>query len=211
LSRELIKRTEFSELYSGAAEGAGAPLRYTSSRVRFRELLDRIAEADERERRNVEEAVARTRAQVEEEARARWGEATEALRAVVARFEEALEVEYEIAVDELLELATAVASKVVRREISKDDEFASRLVRRCLRRLANRTEVLVRVNPDDRAAIEASGEALLVETGAGHRLRFEDDRRVDRGGCVVETPDFVVDGRPRMQLSLARKAMETEA
>lgn len=211
MSRDLIKRTEFSELYSRGEEGVGAPLRYTSARVRFRELLDRITEAEARERRNVEKAVMETRAQVEEEALERWGEATEALRSIVTRVEEALEVEYEIAVDEILDLATSVASKIVRREIGRDDEFATNLVRRCLRRLANRTEVLVRVNPEDRAAIEAAGDALLTEAGAGHHLRFESDRRVDRGGCVVETPDFVVDGRPRMQVALAREAMEVEA
>ena len=104
----------------------------------------------------------------------------------------------------------ASTSKIVRREIARDDDFATRLVRRCLRRIANRTEVRVRLSPEDLQRVEAARGTLLAE-GAGHRVVLEGDRRVETGGCVVETPDFVVDGRPRTQLALAREAMEGEA
>ena len=124
MSRDVIKASSFSALFAETSEPTTAQ-RFTSSRVRFRELLERLEQAEAREQRAVANAVERTRAEVEAEAQAKWGEATQALESVVRRVQELTEVEYEVAVEELVDLATSIASKIVRREIAKDDELAA--------------------------------------------------------------------------------------
>lgn len=206
MSRDVIKASNFSALFAEASEPTTAQ-RFSSSRVRFRELLERLEQAEARERRAVANAVERTRAEVEAEAQAKWGETTQALASVVRRIQELTEVEYEVAVEELVDLATAIAGKIVRREIAKDNEYVVKLVRRSLRRVGGAHDVTVRLNPADLDAVKAARTDLVGEAGAGQRVRFEADRRVEKGGCLVETPDFVVDGQARTQLDRAREAL----
>ena len=206
MSRDVIKASSFSALFAETSEPTTAQ-RFTSSRVRFRELLERLEQAEAREQRAVANAVERTRAEVEAEAQAKWGEATQALESVVRRVQELTEVEYEVAVEELVDLATSIASKIVRREIAKDDEYVVKLVRRSLRRMGGAHDVTVRLNPEDLEAVKAARADLVGDGSAGQRIRFEGDRRVEQGGCLVETPDFVVDGQTRTQLQRAREAL----
>jgi flagellar assembly protein FliH len=213
LSPDVIKEEEFRALYEpadGTDAEAGRPRRFDSQRARIRELLRRLDAAEERERRHVEEAVARVREQALEEAREEYGRAAEAFRGAVDELRATVEGQSEIAGEEIVELAVAVASKVLRREIRRDDEFVVRLVRRCLLRIARRSSVQIRVHPEDHERIAQRAEELIAETGARHEVSIVKDQRVDRGGCVVETPDFVVDGTMRSQLGTAAEALAGE-
>jgi flagellar assembly protein FliH len=212
LSPDVIKSGEFRELFEPAAvdetAAAARARRFESHRVRFRELLDRLAEAEDRERRNVAKAVARAREEARAEARADYGAAADTLRGVAAELREAIDSRTEIARAEIVALAVAVASKIVRREIRSDDEFVVRLVQRCLRGIARRSSVRVRVHPDDYDRVSEQVDDLLQEAGGHHEISVVKDRRADRGGCIVETPDFVVDGTIRSQLETARRVLE---
>jgi flagellar assembly protein FliH len=112
-----------------------------------------------------------------------------------------------VAQEEIVELAVAVASKVLRREIARDDDFVVRLVRRCVLRIANRARVEVRVNPADLPRVREALAAPAPEGSPAHELVVIEDRRVERGGCVVQTPDFVVDGTVRTQLRAAAETL----
>ncbi len=212
MSPDLIKNREFRGLYEPTGdEERGAPTRarrFESNRVRFRELLDRLAQAEDRERRVVAEAVAAVREDALSEARAEYGAAADALRAVASELHETIAARTEVAQGEIIDLAIAVAAKILRREIRRDDDFVVRLVERCLHRIVQQSSVRVRVHADDHDRVAGQLEELAGEVGASHEITIVKDRRVDRGGCIVETPDFVVDGTIRSQLATARQALE---
>ncbi len=223
MSPDLIKRGDFRELYESAdvetpdapapdqpeVPAAGRPRRFESHRVRFRELLDRLAEAEDHERRAVEKAAAEAREKALAEARDEYGTAADALRAVATELHEAIGNRVDNARDDLVDLAIAVASKVARREIRRDDEFVIRLIQRCLRGIVRRSTVRVRVNPDEYDLIAQHTEDLTEESGGvHHEISIVKDRRVGRGGCIVETPDFVVDGTIESQLATAKQVLE---
>ena len=139
-----------------------------------------------------------------------WEHSVSTVREAARRLARVVEDEREIARQEIVALAVAVASKILRREIAGDDAFTVRLVRRCLRKIVRAAEVRVNVHPTE---LERVREALdfSSETGAGeHKLTVVPDRRVESGGCVVETPDFVVDGTLRTQLAAASQALQGE-
>ena len=211
MSPDLIKNREFRGLYEPAVdEERGAPLRarrFESNRVRFRELLDRLAAAEDRERRVVDAAVAEARESALADARAEYGIAADAFRAVASELHETISTRTEIARAEIVDLALAVAGKVLRREIRRDDDFVVRLVERCLHRIVERSSVRIRVHPGDHDRVAVQLEELAGEVGAPHEITVVKDQRVDRGGCIVETPDFVVDGTIRTQIATARQAL----
>jgi flagellar assembly protein FliH len=208
LSRDLIRKSEFLELcLLPEAGSAGTP---APGGVRVRQLVERLERAEEDAARRAQEAAERA----EREAKARFtrefGAALTALQAAARELESAREREKEVAVEEIVHLAVAVAGKIVDREVRRDDEYVVRLVKRCLRRIPFPAPLRIRLHPEDVAAVSAARD-LLAADGSAHRFTFEGDRRVERGSCVVDTPDFVVDGRARVQLATARAALEGDS
>jgi flagellar assembly protein FliH len=211
LSRDVIKRAEFAPLDGVAISDERGPSRHLgSAQARLRKLFDALDRAEADAARRVEEAAARARQDTRDELAAQLGDALTAVQAARAELVAAREREKDVAVEEIVAIAVAVAAKIVRREIRTDDELVLRLVRRCLRRIPLPSPVRVRLHPEDVQAVAAAREAFALDD-AGHQVAFEADRRVERGGCIVETPDFVVDGRALTQLAAAREALEGDA
>jgi flagellar assembly protein FliH len=209
LSRNVIKRHEFAHVCLLPEGGGGLPS-LASEGTRVRDLVVLLERAEEDARRRVDEARAEGRRAARDEFVREFGEALATLRAAAAALEDARAREGERTLQEIVHLAVAVAGKIVRREVHRDDAYTVRLVRRCLRRIPFPAPVRVRLHVADLAAVTAARDSLLGE-GAGHQLSFEEDARVERGGCVVETPDFVVDGRPKVQLGAAQEALAGDA
>ncbi len=207
MSRDVIKRSEFVDLCVLPEAGARS---VPGGGTRVRDLVARLDRAEEEARVRAAEAAEAGRREARAELEREFGRALATLQAAAAALESARAREGERALEEIVHLAVAVAGKIVRREIRRDDEYVVRLVRRCLRRIPFPAPVHVRLHPADVAVVTAAKNALLAD-GASHQLAFESDARVERGSCIVETPDFVVDGRARVQLAAAHEALEGES
>ncbi|NNE43677.1 MAG: hypothetical protein HKN12_05690 [Gemmatimonadetes bacterium] len=203
-SADVIKKDEFTELYRASGDEG----RYSSAESRVRELEERIRELEAEAERRVQAASRDARRTAEAEAEERLAAATAALQSVAERLNATLEAERSIVETDLVHLACAVAGKIVRREIAQDDTFVTRLVQRCLRKIVDRSAILIRVNEEDHARVAEVLDAAVAE--GAQPVRIVEDRRVERGGCIVETPDFVVDGNITTQLAAARDAMVGE-
>ena len=89
---------------------------------------------------------------------------------------------------EMVELALAIARRVVLREVSIDRDLVVTIARVALERLGG-TSATIRLHPDDHAAVTAQ----LGEAWAGLRVRIVPDDGVRRGGCKVESDCGFVD------------------
>lgn len=148
------------------------------------------------------EGIARGRE--EGEARARGaadllGKAVERLAALKAGVQDGAE-------KEILDLAVAVAARIVRREVSVDADFIVRVLSDALRRVSPLEEVVAKVNPADLAHIKAVPglEARLSEI---RHFVLVEDRRVNPGGCLIETAAGSIDARIETQLEEIERAL----
>jgi flagellar assembly protein FliH len=203
----VIKSRDFSALYAPDGSDADGTAHFRSSRVRAEEMERRLALAEAERADAVAEAERRGRAEAEEAARAEWDAARNAAHSAAEELGRTAARSREVAQEEIVRMAVAVASKVLRREIARDDDFVVSLVRRCVLRIANRARVEVRVNSADLARVREALSTPAAEAGPSHELVILEDRRIERGGCVVQTPDFVVDGTVRTQLQAAAEAL----
>ena len=211
MSRNVIKRHEFADvclLPEGGVAAGLPPLGNDGTRVR--DLVARLDRAEEDARRRAAAAEEEGRRAARAELAREFDAALAAVRTAAKALDTARREEGERTVSDIVDLAVAVAAKVLRHEIRRDRDYVVQLVRRCLRRIPFPAPVRIRLNPGDAAAVLAAREALGAEEMA-HQVTFEEDRRVERGGCIVETPDFVVDGCTRTQIAAAREAMEGDA
>lgn len=97
--------------------------------------------------------------------------------------------------NDLVELAIAIAKKIVGREVTIDREIAFTLVKVSLAKLHDRAVAEVHLNPEDLAYVESQRERLEFR-GA---LELIPDKSITVGGCLIHTDAGEIDGRIESQ------------
>jgi flagellar biosynthesis/type III secretory pathway protein FliH len=104
-----------------------------------------------------------------------------------------------------VELAIAIAERIVGAALDVRPELVCDVVASALRRVVERDRLAIDVNPEDvplvRAWLESQSE-IAVST-----VEVRGERRVPRGGCVVRTSEGEVDARVGEQLARAREVL----
>lgn len=158
------------------------------------------------------------RAQGEAEGRA------DAERAVRAQFEEALLLVAEAhgALEELREeylkalssdavvLGLKLAEQIVAGAISVNPARLIDVAELMLRRLADRRQVTLIVNPGELEVLSAAATRLRSELGGIDHLGVQADRRVSHGSVIARTEDGEIDATVEAQLERAREIVAAE-
>lgn len=107
-----------------------------------------------------------------------------------------------------MDLVFALATHILKQEVEVNRSVALATVRNALRRVGTGDTLRVRVHADDLETLRGHrGELLSLVDGVQH-LEIIEDRRVDVGGCVIETSAGTIDARIETQLSEMRATLE---
>jgi flagellar assembly protein FliH len=204
MSFDVLKAGTFVEIADGVPVNLFRGGRQARIEALERELDEMRRELDER----IAREGARVREECERKATEEWGNASRAMREAAIAMRRAAEAGLRGSEEEIVTLAIAVASRILGREAAVDGEHVAALVRRLLTRVADPGSVRLRVHPADHARILGERDAIQLESGLVDGITVVSDRRVARGSCILETPDFVVDGSRQGQLAAARAALE---
>lgn len=106
-------------------------------------------------------------------------------------------------------LAVLVARHVVQREVLVDHTFVSDLVVKALTQYPVDEEITVRMHPDDFVACRPVLDQVTSSgLGAGVRtLRWLADANIQRGGCLTEGRERIIDGRVDTSLERAYRML----
>ncbi len=140
---------------------------------------------------------------------AQWDERFARLEAEAEalRFQrDALLVELE---QELLLLSVDIARKVLKQELVQNPDAVLAVVQSSLRRVKDR-EVTVWVHPDDLERVRNARTMLVEATNGASELEVFSDRRVEPGGCVLETSGSALDAKLETQLEVLETLMSQE-
>jgi flagellar assembly protein FliH len=104
-----------------------------------------------------------------------------------------------------VELALAVAERIVGAAIDVDPTVVCEVVQGALRRVVERDRLVVDVNPDDVEIVREwiGGQSEVASSAVEVRA----ERRVGRGGAVVRTVEGEIDARIPEQLDRAREVL----
>jgi flagellar biosynthesis/type III secretory pathway protein FliH len=109
---------------------------------------------------------------------------------------------------QLVELAFAVAGRVLERVVARDREAVADVAARALETVRQREEVRLRVHPEDAAALREAEPSLSGQLARARCIALVEDPSVGQGGVVVETEAGSVDARLVTQLEALRRALE---
>jgi flagellar assembly protein FliH len=190
------------------------------ARLVAREILRRsIAEAQqlkerartEGERKGLEEGLAQGRTQGRREEGQRIStEASTMVQSMMGVLEgiEAQRKEWVAASQrELIQLALAIAEKIVRASIEVDPDVITRILSRAIELTAQRQQLEIYIHPIDVAAVEAFEPRLKEKFGEVQSIRVIPDEAVPRGGARVQTVAGEVDARIETQLANIKGAL----
>jgi flagellar biosynthesis/type III secretory pathway protein FliH len=184
-------------------EPSPPPPRDASERL----LAKALAEAERMREQAYEEGCAEGRAAGHQEGIA---ETTAAALAMGEALRELHELRAQMA-DELerdaVELALALAAKILAGAFEAQPEHVLDVVRGALRRVADRRRIVVLVDPQDLEVVRGAAENLQAQAGGIELCEVQADRRVGRGGAVVRTAEGEIDATVETQLQRARELM----
>ena len=112
---------------------------------------------------------------------------------------------------QLVELAFAIAARVLAGAAERDRQAVVETARRALGAARRRAQVTLRAHPADVAALREVAPQLAAEVARASHLAIVGDAGVERGGVVVETEVGTVDARLPAQLEALRRALEAGA
>lgn len=108
---------------------------------------------------------------------------------------------------QMVQLALAIARRVVHREVSLDQDLLIAMARVALERLGESAQVTVRLNPED---FEATA-AVRSSQWTGTHVTVVADARVGRGGCRVESEFGAIDSGVDAQIQEIARALLGES
>lgn len=109
---------------------------------------------------------------------------------------------------QILEIALAVAGKVLAREIEDNPTTILPIVKEALEKVRDQDQIIIRVNPEDYEMVLMAKRDLQLMVGRETAVSVAVDNIVPRGGCVIDTALGTVDARLDTKLELVYKAIQ---
>jgi flagellar assembly protein FliH len=108
----------------------------------------------------------------------------------------------------LVELATAIAGKIVQQELSLNPEWIIGMTRSVLARKREKGTITLCVSPNQFAYIRDARDELMLAVDSQAELEILPDSTVGEAGCVVRTAFGSVDARVDTQLKEIKLALQ---
>jgi flagellar assembly protein FliH len=175
-----------------------------------RALAEALAQAEEIREQARAEGFEQGRAAGHEQGRAEVQTAaqslTEALQGV-----QSLSQEVSDAVErDAIELALALAGKVILATLQIRPELVVEVVQGALRRVSGQRTIAILVNPVDLETVRSALGDLQAQSVAVEQWDLQSDQRVQPGGAIVRTAEGEVDARVQTQLERAAEVVLSE-
>jgi len=100
----------------------------------------------------------------------------------------------------IVELALAIARKIIHREITLDPGIVVEQVRQLVEAIAEKGLITIRAHPSEISHLQSFRAFVLGADGQPARLSFEGDESIHPGGCIVESSQFFIDATIETQL-----------
>lgn len=109
---------------------------------------------------------------------------------------------------QIVEIALAIARKIMAYEISENPMVVLPLVKAALQKVSDQEEVVIRVSVDDFDSVLMAKKDLQTMVGREHALKIIVDHTIESGSCIIDTSYGEVDARVDTQFETIKKALQ---
>jgi flagellar biosynthesis/type III secretory pathway protein FliH len=107
--------------------------------------------------------------------------------------------------DNIVSLAIEIVEKVVAEQIKVDPKVVLSVAKKALMVATEREHLVLRINPDDLDVVKSGKDEITSLMDGIQKIEIIPDRRIGRGGVVLETRVGNVDARIQSQLEQAEQ------
>lgn len=109
---------------------------------------------------------------------------------------------------QIIDIALAVAQKVLNREIAENPISVLPIVRAALEKIQDQDQITIFVGPEDYNLLLQAKRDLQMLVGRERALTIAADTTISPGGCLIDTPYGTVDARIDIQLEMIKKSLQ---
>lgn len=109
-----------------------------------------------------------------------------------------------------VELALAIARKIVCREVSTNRDIVLSIFKKALEEIDGQEKIRIKMSPSDIRLIKDAELEWAESVGNIESIDFEADKNINNGGCIIETNLGEIDARIEKQLQVVEEAFELE-
>lgn len=111
--------------------------------------------------------------------------------------------------EEIVEIIIGALRKILMDEVQTNPETVFSTVKNALKRARDKERIIIRVNPEDIQTIKNHKQELLEQIDGIKHLEFEEDSKIGRGGCILESDSGKIDARLENQLMAVEQALRS--
>ena len=104
-------------------------------------------------------------------------------------------------------LVMAIVEKIIHHKIDVDQTFIAQIVTNALKKANNEQDMVIQVNPDDKASLEKYWQEILKTQDHLAQIVLEENPSISKGGCVIKTANGSIDAQIENQLSVIEKLL----
>ena len=101
---------------------------------------------------------------------------------------------------DIVELALAMARKVIHREVALDPDIVVAQVRDIINKIADKGLIRVLVNPQEAEHLQSFHPTFTGVDGKALRVSIESDETIQAGGCIIESSQYFINATIEKQL-----------
>lgn len=106
----------------------------------------------------------------------------------------------------VFDTAIAIAEKIIQRQIQKES-IINEVLSDSVKKVIGASSIVVKINPDDVEWIKQMDNSFIKEELL-NGVKFVEDDKIEKGGCVVESEIGNVDSRISTQINEIRKYLQ---
>ncbi|MCK5086122.1 MAG: hypothetical protein KAQ90_01320, partial [Melioribacteraceae bacterium] len=117
--------------------------------------------------------------------------------------------EYQKSFDKIvIDLSFLIAEKIVKKTISQETVVMD-TIKEATNKITGANNILIRLNPADMDLIKETNQSIL-ENNSYSNINYEVDKRIEKGGCYIESEIGNVDARISSQLNELKSKIENK-
>lgn len=143
-----------------------------------------------------------------DEMQSQMNETVEKTQRIVATGEQDAKNMIVAAERQIVEIALAVASKILAYQIAENPMVVLPIIKIALEKVCDQEQIVLRVSADDFEIVLQAKQEFQNMAGGEQALTVIVDRTIERGNCVIDTSYGMVDARIDTQFDSIREALQ---
>lgn len=139
-----------------------------------------------------------------------YGSTIKTLQSVCEQLSSVHETILKNSLEEMQNMVLQIAEKILRQSVASQKETIIGTVEEAIQLAVKSDEFLIRVNPDDYETIKSRSTDFIHAMNGLENINVKSDASVERGGCLIESNNCIVDATIASQLEIISDSVKSK-